>query len=259
MSIRVEYRSATAAELGALGRPLLPPGLHALWVAAANYVLYWFLAFAVLMTVGALASVADAHAAAASVDGVEWRSGWKEALLVTLLWGPVFVLPGIVAARRGRRAKASRWEVWTDRRERRIEVVQFDGEPYTTIECGKAGRFHVFAIAAGETFCLSEYNEITMLRVGKVLDELEEHAGQWSEAECEAELLRRVPGFPSTRFEIHRWPRTGTVVDVRSTGQRLDAEKVVALDAAAAPVRRALGGLLLKESGIAPLARAAYG
>lgn len=259
MSIRVKYRPATAAELDVLGRPQLSPGLHALWVAVENYLLYWFLAFAVLMTVGTLVSVSDAQSTAVSVDAVGQWSGRREALLVTLLWGPVFVLPGVVAARRSRRAKAYRWAVWTDRRERRIEVVEFDREPYTTIECGKAGRFHVFAVAASAALCLSEYNEVTMRRIESVLDELEAHAGQRSEADCEAELLRRVPAFPSTRFEIHRWPRAGTVVDVRSTGRRLDAEKVVALDSVAAPVRRALGGLLLKESGIIPLARAACG
>lgn len=258
MTIRVEYRPATGCELDLLGRPLLPPRLYALLVAAGNYLLYWFLAFAVLMTVGALASVIESRPTTTSVGGIDQWSAWKEALLVTLLWGPVFVLPGVVAAWRCRSAKASRLATWTDRRERRIEVVEFDDEPYTTIECGKAGRFHVFAMGDGETLCLSEYNYALTVRTGEVLDELEEYAGQWSEADFEAELTKRLPGFPTTRFQAHRWPHVGTVVDIRSMGQKQDAEKVVTLDDAAPSVRRAIGRVLLKESARIQLDRTAF-
>lgn len=125
------------------------------------------------------------------------------------------------------------------------------------VECGKAGRFHIFSMGDGEMLGLSEYNYALTMRTEQVLDELEDYAGQWSESDFEAELTKRLPGFPSTHFQAHRWPHVGTIVDIRTMGERQEPEKVVTLADVAPVVRRVMVDMLSKESARIRLDRAA--
>jgi len=260
MSVRVSYRPASADEIALLGRVFLPPWAYACRVAAGTYLLWWFVGFGVLMLVGTLASVLPTIAPAlAEVTTSEWEP-WKEQLLevvlVAVLWGPVFLVPLVVAVRRGRAALARRRHLWTDRRDRRIEVIAIEDEPCTAIDVDKAGRFHLFSIDAGQTLCLAEDNHALQVEFERMLAEQEEAAGL--EEDFDEALLAQLPPFPSTRFEIHRWPHRGTVVAVASSGVTLEPEIVLDPSMLDGALRRHLMEALPVESARFPLARDAF-
>lgn len=256
MSVRITSRPASPDEIALLGRALLPPWAYALRVAAGTYLLWWFIGFGLLMTVGTAASVFSVAAAPSTeASTFQWRP-WMEVLLVLVLWGPVFLLPLLVAVRRGRAARVRRRNLWIDRRERRIEVVAIEDEPCTVIDAGKAGRYHLFSIDAGHALCLSEHNHALQMAFERLVDEQEEEG--LPEDGIGDEVLERLPLFPSTRFELHRWPHEGTVVALDSSGAALEPEAVVDLSILAPAPRRHLFDALMMESARLPLGRDAF-
>src|SRR5687768_9922087 len=103
MSIDVEYRHATHDEFRGLERQWLPPKTHALLTSLGTYLLYWLLAFSLLMTIAAFATaIGNKMPAGETVwNPADWNP-WMEQALIAVLWAPVFVLPGIVAVWRYR-------------------------------------------------------------------------------------------------------------------------------------------------------------
>lgn len=260
MSLRISCRPASADEIALLGRVFLPPWAYACRVAAGTYLLWWFVGFGLLMLVGTVASVLPTVAPAlAGVMTSAWEP-WKERLLevvlVAVLWGPVFLLPLLVAVRRGRAALTRRRALWADRRDRLIEVIAIEDEPCTVIDAGKAGRFHLFSLDAGQTLCLADDNHALQVEFERMLAEQEE-ADPLEEGFDEA-LQARLPMFPSSRFEIHRWPRHGMVVALASSGTALEPEVVLDPSALDAAPRRHLIEALLSQSARLPLERDAF-
>lgn len=227
MSVHVEYRQATQDEFHVLERQWLSPKLHALLMSAGAYLLYWLLAFSLLMTIAAITtaiSIKMPH------DENAWNPAdwgpWLEGALIVALWGPVFVVPGIVAVRRYRRVVVRRLSVWKDRQEQCIEMIEFDGEPYTTIEDDRAGRFYVFDMPDGAALCLAMHNHFWLQRSSEAIEALEE-VEDFTDDDLEEVLSRHLPAFPAWRFQVHRWPNTGVIIDIRVMAAEQEAEEVV--------------------------------
>ena len=230
MSIEVEHRQATHDEFRGLERQWLPPKTHALLTSLATYLLYWLLAFALLMTI---AAIATAIGNKMPPGGTVWNpadwGAWVERALIAVLWGPVFVVPGMVAVWRYRRVKERRLAVWKDRQERRIEMIRFHDEPYTTLEDQRAGRFHVFDMPGDGALCLAMHNRFWLQRSAQIIDALMEEDEESMDDDFEEVLARHLPAFPARRFQIHRWPNTGAIVDILVMGPGQEAEEVVAV------------------------------
>jgi hypothetical protein len=227
MSIHMEYRRAEKDDFEALDRQWLSPKLHALLTSAAAYLLYWMLAFMVLMTVAAIATAIDIKTLG---DGSILSSAdlppWTEAAIIVVLWGPVFLVPGIVSVRRYRRVVAWRLPAWKDRQEQRVQIVELDGEPYTTIEVDGVGKFYVFDLPGAGALCLAMENHFLMKRTWQIMQQLEE-TGDYTDDDLEKALSKDLPAFPARHFQLHRWRHTGAIVDIRVLGPEQEAEEIV--------------------------------
>ena len=247
MPIDVEHRQATQDEFHGLERQWLPPKSHALLTSLGTYLLYWLLAFSLLMTIGAIATAIGNKMPPGAANPADWGP-WVEGALIAALWGPVFVVPGIIAIWRYRRVKARRLCVWKDRQERRIEVVGFEDEPYTTVQDERAGRFHVFDMPDAGALCLAMHNHFWLQRSGQIIDALVEEDEGFTDDDFEEALARHLPAFPARRFQIHRWPNTGVIVDIRILGPEQEAQEVVAISDLAPQAAKQLLHVLQRDS-----------
>ncbi len=192
--------------------------------------MYWALAFSLLMTVGAIASaIGNKTLPDKTVRSPADWGPWAEGPLIAVLWGPIFVVPGIIAVRRYRRVRMRRLLGWKDLQERRIELVELNDEPYTTIEGGRVGRFYIFDMPDAGALCLAMHNHFWLQRSERIVEELEEEIEDYSDDDVEKVLLRQLPVFPARSFQVHRWPSTGVIVDIRTLGVGQEAEDIIAL------------------------------
>lgn len=247
MSIHVQHRQATPDEVEVLARHWLPPRWHAALTSLAAFFLYFVLACGLLLSLAAI-GIGMGRSAGVDVDFVP--NLWQKVLLIAALWGPVFLVPAILAVRRYRGIKAQRLDVWNDRHEGGIEVIDVDAAPYTTVQSGHSlVHLHLFNVRTGDVLCLASDNHALMERHAVLMDELDAQEGDLSDEDAEAFMEARLPVFPSTRFTVHRWRHTGIVVRLDLQGENKAPDRVVQQRDLIPDTARALGPLWLRDSG----------
>lgn len=247
MAIQVTHRQATPDEVGVLARHWLPPRAHAALTSLAAFVLYFVLACGLLLSLAAI-GIGMGRSAGVDVDFVP--NLWQKVLLIVALWGPVFLIPAMLAVRRYRRVKAQRLDVWDDRHEGGIEIIDVDTTPYTTVQSGHSlVHLHLFDVRPGDVLCLASDNHALTERHAALMDELDAQEDDLSDEDAEAFMEARLPVFPSTRFTVHRWRHTGIVVGLDLHGESQAPERIVHQRDLAPDAARALGLLWLRDSG----------
>jgi hypothetical protein len=195
MAIRVTQRHATPDDVDVLDRHWLPPRAHAALTSLAAFFLYFLLAWGMqLAAVAILLGMANPlRSAGIDVDFVP--DLWQKVLLIAALWGPAFLVPAMLAVRRYRRVKAQRLDVWNDRHEGGIEVIDVDAAAYTTVQSGRSMlRLHLFEVRPGEVLCLASDNQ--------ALRSL--HARSWTSSMAKKTSCRKKRPRPSWRHDFPR-------------------------------------------------------
>lgn len=247
MSIHVQHRQATPGEVEVLERHWLPPRWHAALTSLAAFFLYLVLACGLLLS---LAAIGIGLGGAAGVDIDFVPNLWQKVLLIAILWAPVFLVPAVLAVRRYRYVKAQRLDVWHDRHDGDIEVIDVNAAAYTTVQSGHSlTHLHLFEVRPGDVLCLASDNHALAEQHAALMDELEAQEDDLSDEDAEAFMEARLPVFPSTRFTVHRWRHTGIVVRLDLQGESIAPEQIVHQRNLAPDAARALGPLWLRDSG----------
>lgn len=220
-SITVSARPLSADERAQLHRPLLWVVLRTLPSVVVRYALFFGLMLAGLL---AFAAIVTAPGAAWLGLGDVEPAPWVEPVLIAVLWLPVFVVPGYVAARKIARVR------WWERQKRadlahgRAEVVRGLGSRYAV---GIAQSLDVlFVFEAGPRRVLVMPAD----RVGEdralfgLAPQEDEDAPEVDFAHAERDpfgsLLWNmgVTPFPNSEFELDRLPHTGALLSIRTRG-----------------------------------------
>lgn len=247
MAIRVTHRQAMPGDMDVLARHWLPPRAHAALTSLAAFFLYFVLACGLLLSLAAI-GIGLGRSAGVDVDFVP--NLWQKVLLIAALWGPVFLVPAVLAVRRYRYVRAQRLDVWHDRHDGDIEVIDVDAAPYTTVQSGHSlVHLHLFDVRTGDVLCLASDNHALMERHAALMDELDAQEDDLSDEDAEAFMEARLPVFPSTRFTVHRWRHTGIVVRLDLQGESQAPERTVHQRDLAPDAARAVGPLWLRDSG----------
>ncbi|MDR7069793.1 hypothetical protein J2X02_002644 [Pseudoxanthomonas japonensis] len=252
MSIHVERRQAMPDDMALLDRHWLSPRWHAALTSIAMFFLLFVLACGLLLSAAAIVLGMENPLRSLGID-VDFDfvpNLWQKVLLIAALWGPVFIVPAMLAVRRYQHVKAQRLEVWNDRHEGGIEVIDAAAAAYTTVQSGHSLiHLHLFEVRPGDVLCLASDNYALAKQRAVLMDELDAQEDDLSYEDAEAFMEARLPVFPSTRFTVHRWHHTGIVVRLDPQGEPLAPARVVHLHDLPSNVARALEPMWLRDSG----------
>lgn len=250
MSIHVERRQATPDDMAMLERQWLSPRWYAALTSLVAFFLCFLLAYGLLLAMVAIMLGMANLLRAMGIDVDFVPTPWQSVLLIAALWGPVILVPAMLAVRRYQHVKAQRLEVWNDRHEGGIEVIDVDAAAYTTVQSGHSLiHLHLFEVRPGDVLCLASDNHALAKQRAALMDELDAQEDDLSDEDAEAFMDARLPAFPATRFTLHRWRHTGIVVRLESHGGPQAPARVVHQRDLPSNAARALEPMWLRDSG----------
>lgn len=218
MSFTFDRRVATEDERSALGRPWLPPSVYALLMAAVALPVYFIVALFVLLTSAALLNAVGGSWLNDQLHSLIAISPWMETLFVSVLWGPVFLVPLWISMRRFNRHRRERQGAWDDLKRGEVEWIRIEDEPFRALRVGKGALYLVFDLPQGGALLISDptlYHSICSLRALDRMEALEEP----TQEQIDAILDQEMPLFPARIIELRRWPGAGHVTYLQGWDQ----------------------------------------
>lgn len=218
MSFTFDRRAATEDERSVLGRPWLPPSVYALLMAAIALLMYFIAAVLFLLTSVTLINAFIGDWLNDQLPRPVAMSPWMEPLLITVLWGPVFLVPLWISVRRFNRLRRERQGAWADLKHGEVEWIRIEDEPFRALWIGEERLHLVFDLPQGGALLISDqtlYHSICEFRAMDRMEALEEP----TQEQIDAILDQEMPVFPARIIELRRWPGAGHVTHLQGWDQ----------------------------------------